>query len=399
MKHALPVSIALALLSKIFAIGIFFLFISALPINPQFSLYDKPAFMGRASTSLPPHIVTWANFDGYNYLLIAREGYGPERVPFFPLYPVLIHITHELLQQNVSYVVTGQIISLLSFVGALFVLSRLLVEDKMKSLTVLVYATILLFPTAYSYNAVYNDSLFFLFSILTLYLGRKRRWIIASVCAAFATLTRLNGLALLPYLIFEYISASRPVTATWDTQKIKNSIMDHVTHLRKALPLAWTLLIPLAFVGYLWYIHTIFGDWHLLFTSMKPWGQDRMILPIQTLFRYAKMLITVTPTSTTYWVAVIELGTFLWYTLMLWRSWRVIRFSYWMFFFCSILIPGLTGTFQGMPRYGLHLYPLFLTTALWLSRQPNSVRILYFLLSILLYCICITLFTHGIFIA
>lgn len=400
MKRPLPVSILLATLSKACAIGIFFLFFSAFPINKQYSLYNRPEFIGRPSTSHPPHIVTWANFDGYNYLLIAREGYGPERVPFFPLYPIVTHVTHELLGQRLSYVVTGQFISFLSFIGALTMLFCLLKADKMRALTVLIVMSILLFPTSYSYTAVYNDSLFFFLTMSTLYFGRKQKWPLASLCAALATLARLNGLALFPYLIFEYVTtSSRTTSATWHADTIKAAITRLSTHAKMALPLLWTLLIPLAFIGYLWYIHATFGDWHILFTSMKPWGQDKIISPIQTLFRYAKILMTVRPDSTTYLVAALEVGSFLWYSLMLWRSWGAIRLSYWVFFFCSILIPALTGTFQGMPRYGLHLYPLFLITAIWLSGQPRFVRMLYFLLSAILYCICITLFTHGIFIA
>jgi hypothetical membrane protein len=61
-----------------------------------------------------------------------------------------------------------------------------------------------------------------------------------------------------------------------------------------------------------------------------------------------------------YWVAVVEFLAVIFSVFLLLWSWRKIRSLYWVFFAVSLLIPALTGTFQGMPRYALHLYPFFL---------------------------------------
>jgi hypothetical protein len=392
-------SITLAGFAKCMAIGAFFLFLSAYPINQRFSLFEKNEFIGLPSTRLDPSIVHWANFDGYYYLYIAKWGYGSDRVAFFPLYPLVIRSVIYLSDNIFPSVIAGQLVSFLSFVGAITMLFLLFRTDRLTKKTMLLFLlALLLFPTSYSYTAVYNDSLFFFLATLAIYLSRKKIWIWASVAAACATLTRLNGLALFPFLITEFISPASDNTS-WQLPRYMSYLSKMKHNARALLPMVYALVIPAVFIAYLCYVQYAYGDWHILFTSMKQWGQDRMIFPLQTIFRYTKILTTVNPLLPVYQVAVLELGFYLWYIILLIWSWGKIRSSYWIFFFCSVLIPSLTGTFQGMPRYGLHLYPLFLATAHWLETKPRWLQTAYFALSICLYVICVTMFTHGIFIA
>ncbi len=65
----------------------------------------------------------------------------------------------------------------------------------------------------------------------------------------------------------------------------------------------------------------------------------------------------------------------------------------------SILIPSLTGTFAGMPRYGLHLYPFFLSVAMLLEKRPLMVKATYVAISLALLFIGICYFTRGYFFA
>ena len=390
-------SFCIALAAKLLAVSIFLIFFRSLPMHEQFTLYGKQEFVGKLSTQRPPWIVNWANFDGFDYLLISKRGYGPERVPYFPLYPLSIRWLVSLSDQ-LPTVIAGQIISVLSLAGAITVWMLLLARDDLLPLSVLVFAVLFTFPTSYSLTAVYNDSIFLFFASLTLYFGRTRRFFWGGLAGALATLARLNGLALAPYLFIEYFSPPR-TQESWDPTQLWKAVQTRCRTFRGLFPLVGITAIPLAFAGYLVYIQNTFGDWQLLFTSMRPWGQDKMISPLQTIFRYSKILVFASPSTITYWVAVMELGFFVWYVFMVWKSWKTIRFSYWAFFSLSILIPSLTGTFQGMPRYGLHLYPLFIGTALWIRNTSHLNRLLYFLLASLLYGICLVLFTHGIFIA
>jgi hypothetical protein len=98
-----------------------------------------------------------------------------------------------------------------------------------------------------------------------------------------------------------------------------------------------------------------------------------------------------------YWVAVVELLAILFSLFMLFWSWRKIRLSYWFFFAISLLIPALTGTFQGMPRYALHLYPFFLALTFFWQKSYWPTKLTYVLFSIIIFLFGICLFTRGYF--
>lgn len=343
-----------------------------LPLQLAFTIWRDPQYKD-FGFYLPYLVSIWGNFDGFFYLAIARDGYLAGQQPFFPLYPFIIRLVS--LRFGLPYVLSAQIISLMAFVGALIVVVRLLAYDRKLALFPLMVAVVLTFPTSYSYGATYNDALFFFLATLTLYLGRTRSFGWAGIAGAAATLTRLNGLALFPFLLVEHGLPIRP-RRIWAA-----------------------ILIPLAFAGYGLWVHKEFGGWQTLFSAMSVWGQDKVTLPVQVVWRYIKIILFFPMASLKYWVAVVELGSVALYVWALLWSFGKIRFSYWVFFAVSILIPSLTGTFQGMPRYGLHLYPLFLVLAMAVSGQSRLGKAIYFLMMTALLVFCVVLFTRGYFIA
>lgn len=350
-----------------------------LPLQLAFTIWRDPQYKD-FGFYLPYLVSIWGNFDGFFYLAIARDGYLAGQQPFFPLYPFIIRLVS--LRFGLPYVLSAQIVSLTAFVGALIVVARLLEQDGKRSLFPLMIAVVLTFPTSYSYGATYNDALFFFLATLTLYLGRTRSFGWAGVAGAVATLTRLNGLALFPFLLVEYaLPTTRRPSKEWRLKSILG-----------------IFLIPLAFLGYALWVNGQFGSWQTLFSAMSVWGQDKVTLPMQVVWRYIKIVLFFPMASLKYWVAVVELGSVaLYFWALLW-SFGKIRFSYWVFFAVSILIPSLTGTFQGMPRYGLHLYPLFLVLAMAVSGQSRLGKAIYFLVMTALLVFCVVLFTRGYFI-
>lgn len=343
-----------------------------LPLQLAYTIWRDPQYKN-FGFYLPYLVSIWGNFDGFFYLAIARDGYLSGQQPFFPLYPFIIRFI--ALRYSLPFVLSAQIVSLASFLGALIVIARLLAHDKKLSLFPLVIAVILTYPTSYSYTAAYNDALFFFFATLTLYLGRTKNFVWAGIAGAAATLTRLNGLALFPFLLIEHGLPLHP-RRIWAV-----------------------MLIPLSMLGYFIWINGQFGSWQTLFTTMSVWGQEKITFPVQVVWRYLKIFFLNPPATLSYWVAMVELGSVVLYVWALLWSIGKIRLSYWMFFATSILIPSLTGTFQGMPRYGLHLYPLFLVLALFLSKQSRLGKTIYFLFALALLFFCIVLFTRGYFIA
>ena len=386
---------------KILLLFLAFLAMLIIPLNWG-NTYIRPFHQPNAPYNYqidPPYYIwIWANFDGAHYLSIARSGYLDFQYGFFPLYPVIIDYVHNLFQ--IRYIYAGIIISNLFFLLSLFIIWALLKIDDKKKLFSLFFLILILFPTSFFYGAAYNDSLFFFLATLSIYFARRESWILASISAGIATLTRLNGLALFFLIFFEYILSIRKSFTGWSLDQLLASLKSQL-QLSKIFKskFYFVILIPLAFVGYLAYIQSASGSWTHLFTSMSIWNQDRFILPLQVLWRYTKIIFTASPHHLNYWIAVSELFFVFLYIFLLIFSFKKIRFSYWVFFFISILIPSFTGTFQGMPRYGLHLYPFFLSLTIFLSNQSLLKKIAYFVVSILLLFLFVGLFTRGYFVA
>lgn len=338
----------------------------------------------------PYYIWIWGNFDGYHYMSIAKYGYTIFQHPFFPLYPILISLFKLI---GLHRIIGGQIISNLSLVFGLMVSYKLLSIDKKRSSFLLFGAVLILFPTSFYYGAVYNDALFFLLATTCLYFARKRNFILASIVGAFATLARLNGLVLVFPIIFEYlISQGQNSLQTWSIKELKKNMIS-----KKEI--YFVGLIPLVFLAYLWFTDINYGSWHKVFSAMSLWDQEKVTFPLQVFWRYIKIVGLLQFNNFIYQVALLELSSVLLYIGMMIYSFKRIRLSYWLFFAFSILIPSLTGTFQGMPRYGLHLYPFFLALTLFLENRSTQVRLVYFIISLLLFLYSLIHFTRGYFIA
>ncbi len=347
---------------------------------------------------MPDWIWVWGNFDGLHYLHIASLGYRPGEQPFLPLYPALIALGYRVF--HLDYIVSGQLISLVSFVVALFIVRKLLALDAPKISPSVFIALILIFPTSFYYSAVYNDALFFFLSTLSIYLGRRQKWIWSIVIASVASITRINGLMLFLYICTEYAWSSVPLPEQWRVASLKKYIFERI-RLRHFLRdgMYAILLIPASFIGYLIYIDQRFGSWKFVFSSMKVWNQEKIVIPLQVAWRYAKIIFIASPDTYVYWIAVVELSFVIFYTFLILYFFRKIRVSYWIFFVSSMLLPSLTGTFQGMPRYGLHLYPFFLCLGLWFHALGSNKKILYVSLSAIGLIAFVILFIHGYFVA
>ncbi len=387
----------------------FFIVAITLILAPLFkdNFVFLPAEHGfRTQIQSSPLIRMFANFDGTSYLELARNGYSASELGYFPFYPILIGFFSgftKMLFNHRYYVVTGQIISNASFFISLLIFYQIAKFDKQLKLFPLLMTIVLLYPTSFFFGATYNDALFLLLASLTILCSRKKWWLLAGISGALATITRLNGLALFFLIIVEYLLQKNDdskfmqnldyrkwFAAVKKTFSIKNVVKDRIY---------WALFIPGAFLGYLWYIQNKFGSFLLLFTSMSAWGQDKIIFPLQTVWRYIKIIVLYPTFQLNYWVAVLELISVVLYVFILWYSLKKIRFSYWIFMLISFLIPSLTGTFQGMPRYALHLYPFFLSLAILLNNSSIRIKILYFLVNSVLLVILLGMFTHGYFVA
>lgn len=349
------------------------------------------------SEGLPLALTVWGNFDGLVFMRIAHGGYGLPEVPFFPLLPLLMQSLHML---GIPFVLGGMLIAFVSVIGTIFVWRRLWhLDTRDKQYQNVTFGWLLLclflFPTAHYFTAVYQDALFLFLASSTILAARMKKWGWASVFGAIATLSRLNGLALFFVLGAEYLIQLQPRLAAgrwYNTLPLRAFLSGiHPKNIIKNQYVWLFLSIPIAFIAYLYFLEMKFGDWQVFFSSVEVWHRSQITFPLQTFWRYFKILVVHANLNFVYWVAFGEAAFTALYLFVLLFSWGRIRFSYWIFMCVHLLIPMLTGTLQGMPRYGLHLYPLFLSLAAWTSGKEKKW---------LRYgCVCIMMFLQAIYLA
>ena len=321
----------------------------------------------------------WGNFDGVHYVKIAEWGYYPYSHAFFPVYPLLIRLVHQILP--VSYEIIGIGISLVSFLIGLMVLYSLLVK-KSHELAKFTVLFLLTFPTAFFFRAVYTEGLFFLCVVLVMYFVSKKQFMWSGVVIALASAIRIIGICLALYALIEYLQS-----------KPRNI---------RVIDLIGFLIMPVGLFGYMYFLNVTQNDPLLFIHVQEAFGANRsgstLISPPQVVWRYIKILFTayMQPTVMSYLVTVLEfVMTGLSY-IVLWFGRKRISLAALLYSFIVLTIPTLTGTFSSMPRYILAAVPLFIILA---SIPSKSIKIILLLVSSILEIMATALFLRGWFIA
>lgn len=326
----------------------------------------------------------WANFDGVHYLSIAANGYTTEG-RFFPLFPLLINKLGFFSRNISEYFFIGFLISNLAFLGSLFVFYKLIRLDFTDKVARWSIIFLLVFPTSFYFGAIYSESLFLLLLLLSFYFARKGKWWLAAVCGLLLSLTRVIGILILPVLLFELF------------QKYGFFIKNKWQQLRKILPL---LTSPLGFVAFGLFCQQKWGDFFYFIHNQGSLDNSRSVSQIilfpQSLVRYYKILASVSILHYEWWVALLELASFLFAGLMVYLAYRrKINSPYLLFSFLALLVPASTGTFSGLPRYILVIFPIYVVLAM----QNSFFRRLFLPVSAGLLLILTTLFMQGYFVA
>jgi hypothetical protein len=139
----------------------------------------------------------WNRWDSLNYLHIAEFGYqatGEKKhlLAFYPLYPALIRLLQPLCG---SFLAAGFWISTVASVSAALLFHRLALLDQPDDASRALFF-LFVFPTSYALHIPYTESLFLTLCCGSLLCARSRRWGLAGVLGACASLTRINGVAL-----------------------------------------------------------------------------------------------------------------------------------------------------------------------------------------------------------
>lgn len=302
--------------------------------------------------------------DSIHYMNLAQTGYTPSAAPFFPLWPLVIKAL------GASPIIIKITVAILTF---LFILlfSRLMKNLGYGKVRKEAIVAFLAFPVSFMLLSAMTEPLFLVLAVTTMLLAEKRRFLPAAIFAALASATKFFGIVLTLYLFLKIIEGGSSNFKKW----------------------WWTLLIsPLGLVFYSLYLQFAFGDFSLLYRGSAEWGRHLGTSAIEAFLNESKDLIfqlvgPVKPLA----MNLIQFGSILFFLAILIISYKKINKALWIYSLLSVALPLASGTFQGVPRYILPAFPLFMAFGAYLSKNTGQYY-LYLFLSLLLQSIIIIRF-------
>lgn len=201
------------------------------------------------------------------YRLIAEHGYNTHIAtfgspfPFFPLYPGLMRLGHDVTGLNVD--VVGVIITWIAAAAcawALFEIGRLVRDARTGVIFAALWA---LLPSAVIEGASYADTLAICLSAWTLYALLRRWWVAAGVLAFFAGLTRPTANALV---------ATVCLAALIELIKRRGHLRDDASGGAAWRPWFALVIPPLGAIGFLVYVAHRMGSLTGYLKAQKQWG-------------------------------------------------------------------------------------------------------------------------------
>lgn len=315
-------------------------------------------------------LLSLANWDGRHFLEIAEYGYKNKiQYAFFPFYPILINLVSKI--SGLSYLYSALSISMVSTLGLMYFLLTFIKECGFKNpLKILTY--FLIFPTSFYLISVYSESLFLLFTLLTFYLGYKKKFYWAAIFAALSSSVRIAGLAVILGLITETFSSKLP---------LKDRIIV-------------SLISSLGLLSYCSFLFIQTGNPLYFLTSELSWERG-VTIPGENILSTIVYLahFGVKPESFTLLsdliFTVFSLGIAL-------RSFKKLRLSLVVYSWAALFLPLVTSLLLSIPRFLLVIFPLFILT----SQIKNRVfNISYVIISLTLLFLYFNFFIRNIWVS
>jgi Gpi18-like mannosyltransferase len=152
---------------------------------------------------LEPHnrLSFMANYDGPDYLSIAKNGYQyAVQTNFFPVYPLLVRLVTVVIRSPLD---SSLFISWTSLVGGSYYYLKIFKQlydhdDNFEALRGLLF--FVLFPTGIFLLATYTEGLFTFVSLAAVYYALQKKWLPAALFAAVATGTHITGVFVLLFV-------------------------------------------------------------------------------------------------------------------------------------------------------------------------------------------------------
>jgi mannosyltransferase PIG-V len=315
-----------------------------------FALHPQQDIWGWSKTSPTVGFLSALSpFDGGWYYSVAHDGYsytpGQESsIAFTPLLPLIMHIGGSVvgsLDPNtlVAVAVAANNAALLIGVVYLIGLIKPVWGEAVARRTVL---CLLVFPTSIFFSAVYPESLFLACAVGAMFEAHRGRWWLASVLGGLAALTRLYGVLIVLPLAWEYLERRR-----WRVRR----------------DIAWLALVPVALLVWQLSLYPITGD-PLVARHAQDAFDRPLVMPWVSAQALAQSYTSHVLNPSVVGHELLNTAAFVFFAVLVFLTWRLRRISFVIFSVAMFLptISRLWGTgfaFEGVPRYGLELFPAF----------------------------------------
>ena len=320
----------------------------------------------------------WNKWDASHLLNIAEHGYVTQTdekyfIVFYPFYPLLVRLFTYLTGNNVY---AGFLVSNISLVVASIYLYRLAKIDFDSQIAWNTVKYLLIFPVSFFLGIVYTDSLFLALSILCLYYLRQKKWLIAGLWGAIASLTRNFGILLLIPAVIEILTATQ-----WLARLREKRFGAMWAELGKAS--ICLFLIPVGAFIYLLINKVVTGDWFTFLKYQSEHWSNRVGFFAENIRNYTQNALTWKPADQiALWIP--QVLAILLVTILIFYAFRKIHLSYIAYMFGYLFVCVSSTWLISGPRYLMVLFPLYILLAK-LSRHRILNAILTFT-SIMLLC-------------
>jgi hypothetical protein len=308
-------------------------------------------------------VMPWMRYDYEYYASIITHGYRTDdgTASFHPLYP--------LLAKALALLTGNALLSLLLVSTVATIVSCLLLVRYVERFHPQVSPTLtawlfLLMPPGFMLLAPYTESTFFVFSIACLWNINLRRWWLAGLCGALATLTRQQGLALLLPFAWQFVVALRQKEAR--------------PHHALAL-----LLLPLGYSLYSLYRILILGEMPSFEQGLVKYLAGLLVSPSSELVVPGAGLAAPWRPVIETWQGVFSTSNpyhllidfFLGWFYVLWLGFHARKLQPTeQLYGAAITILALcfySPIYMSFPRHMILAFPLYIPLASWVARQKN----------------------------
>lgn len=294
----------------------------------------------------------WNRWDALRYLQLAREGYlttGDARFNLvgLPFYPWLTRAVSWLgLDVRLSaFLVTG-----VASIAVALLLLKLLRLDEPEEVSLGAVWFLFIYPTSYFLHIAYTEATMLALVLGSLIAARNKAWLVAGVLGGLASLTRFPGIMVLPPLLWE----------AWAQYRLTRRLDWH-----------WLFLaiVPCGLGIYLWINYSLTGDPFAFNKMFREHFFQSLAWPWIGLRNVFRILQGGEPDFVLMSGGAEAFFSILAIVMTVW-SWLTLRPSYSLWMTGTTLLCISNKFVQGVPRYTLVMFPMFILFARAARERP-----------------------------